>query len=134
MWVQGEPITGALIAFCAVLAPGGYILFMLTVLLAARRSPAPRWVGELLRWASHFEIWSMLEVMMLGILVALVKIAELATVESGIGMYAVGALMILFPAIAVTFDADDLWRRVAWADGEAASPAPMDIRAAELPG
>ena len=33
---------------------------------------------------------------MLGILVALIKIAELATVEAGIGMYAVGALVILF--------------------------------------
>ena len=41
--------------------------------------------------------WSMNEVMMLGILVALIKIAELATVEPGIGMYAVGALVVLFP-------------------------------------
>ena len=94
----------SLVAFCAVIAPGGYLLFMLTLLLAARRSPAPRWVGEMLRWAHHFQMWSMLEVMMLGILVALIKIAELATVEAGIGMYAVGALMLLFPAIMVTFD------------------------------
>ena len=118
MWMEDEAITGVLVAFCAVIAPGGYLLFMLALLLGARRTPAPHWVGEMLRWASHFEVWSMLEVMMLGILVALVKIAELATVAAGIGMYAVGALMILFPAIAVTFDAHDLWRRIAWADGE----------------
>ena len=101
-----------------MIAPGGYLLFMLTLLLGARRTVAPPWVGEMLRWASHFEVWSMLEVMMLGILVALVKIAELATVAAGIGMYAVGALIVLFPAIAVTFDADDLWNRIEWADGE----------------
>ena len=83
MWMQGEQITAVLVAFCAVIAPAGYLLFMLTLLLAARRSPAPRWVGEMLRWAHHFETWSMLEVMMLGILVALIKIAELATVEAG---------------------------------------------------
>jgi len=118
MWVQGEAITGALIAFCAVLAPAGYILFMLTVLFAARRSPVPRWVTELMRWASHFHVWSMLEVMMLGILVALVKISELATVETGIGMYAIFALMILFPAIATSFDVRSLWRTVEWADEE----------------
>ena len=46
--------------------------------------------------------WSMIEVMLLGILVALIKIAELATVDAGIGMYAVGALVVLFPAITVT--------------------------------
>jgi hypothetical protein len=31
-------------------------------------------------------------------------------------MYAVGALVILFPAIMVTFDADEIWRRVVWVD------------------
>jgi paraquat-inducible protein A len=130
MWMQDEKITGVLVAFCAVIAPGGYLLFMLTLLLAARRSPAPRWVGEMLRWVHQFNMWSMLEVMMLGILVALIKIAELATVEAGIGMYAVGALVLLFPAIMVTFDARELWQRVEWADGETA-PAPTGIALAK---
>ena len=52
MWVQDEKITAAIVAFCAIIAPAGYILFMLTVLLAVRRPPAPRWVGEMLR-AAH---------------------------------------------------------------------------------
>jgi paraquat-inducible protein A len=133
MWMQGEQITGILVAFCAVIAPGGYLLFMLTILLAARRSPAPRWVGEMLRWASHLEAWSMLEVMMLGILVALIKIAELATVEAGIGMYAVGVLMLLFPALMVSFDARDLWQRVPWADADIATPLPAGVQAAAPP-
>jgi len=105
MWINGEPLTAAVVAFSAVIAPGLFILFMLVVLLAARRPPAPHWVGEMLRWAQSMQPWSMLEVMMLGILVALIKIAELATVEPGIGMYAVGALVLLFPAIMVSFDA-----------------------------
>jgi paraquat-inducible protein A len=130
MWLQGEQITGVLIAFCAVIAPSGYILFMLALLLAAQRTPVPRWAGEMFRWAHHFEVWSMLEVMMLGILVALIKIAELATVHPGIGMYAVGALLLLFPSILVTFDADDLWERVEWADSET-PPSPVAPSAAE---
>jgi paraquat-inducible protein A len=36
MWVQGQEVTAAIVAFCAVIAPAGYILFMLTVLLAVR--------------------------------------------------------------------------------------------------
>ena len=133
MWMQGEPITGVLVAFCAVIAPGGYLLFMLALLLAARRSPVPRWVGEMLRWVHHFQVWSMLEVMMLGILVALIKIAELATVEAGIGMYAVGALVLLFPAIMVTFDARELWQRTEWADGEIPRLPPAEAPVAVLP-
>jgi paraquat-inducible protein A len=117
MWVEGQEITAAIVAFCAVIAPAGYVLFMLTVLLAARRPPAPQWVGEMMRGAEFMQPWSMNEVMMLGILVALIKIAELATVEAGIGMYAVGGLVLLFPAIMVTFDPEEIWRRVEWADG-----------------
>ena len=116
MWMQGQQITALIIAFCAVIAPGGYIVLLLTVLLAVRRPPAPRWVGELVRWAAFMQPWSMVEVMILGILVALIKIAELALVEPGIGMYAVGALIVLLTAIGVTFDADEIWRRIEWVD------------------
>ena len=119
MWFQGETITAVIVAFCAVIAPAGYILFMLTVLLAVRRPPAPPWVSEMLRGAEFMRLWSMNEVMMLGILVALIKIAELASVEAGIGMYAVGALVILFPAIMANFDPDEIWQRVKWADSGA---------------
>lgn len=121
MWVQGQELTAIIVAFCAVIAPAGYLLFMLTVLLAVRRPPAPQWVGEMMRWADSMRPWSMMEVMLLGILVALIKIAELATVDAGIGMYAVGALVLLFPAIMVAFDPHEVWQRVEWADNEVAS-------------
>ena len=58
------------------------------------------------------------EVMILGILVALIKIAELATVEPGIGMYAIGAVVVLFAAIMMTADAREAWERIEWADAE----------------
>jgi paraquat-inducible protein A len=131
MWMEGQRITGVLVLFCALIAPGSYLLFMLTLQLAARRSPVPRWVSEMLRWVHHFQMWSMLEVMLLGILVALIKIAQLATVQAGIGMYAVGALVLLFPAIMVTFDPRELWQKVVWADNEMPRTAPADVPVAE---
>jgi paraquat-inducible protein A len=133
MWQQGQRLTGVLVAFCAVIAPGGYLLFMLTLLLAARRTPVPHWTGEMLRWVHHFEVWSMLEVMMLGILVALIKIAELATVAAGVGMFAAGALVLLFPAIMVTFDVDDLWERLEQVGDDAPNFVPAGGPAPELP-
>jgi paraquat-inducible protein A len=118
MWLQGQEATALVVVFCSVVAPATYILFLLAVLLAARRPPAPGWVGEMMRWADAMQPWSMIEVMMLGVLVALVKIAELAKVEPGIGMYAVGALMLLFPAIQASLDPEEIWARLTWADGE----------------
>jgi paraquat-inducible protein A len=116
MWRQGSEITAVAVASCAVIAPGAHVLFLLVVLLAARRPPAPRWVGEMLRMAHMAAPWSMTEVMMLGILVALVKIAQLATVLPGIGMYAAGLFMLLISAVAVTFDHREMWRRIQWVD------------------
>jgi paraquat-inducible protein A len=58
----------------------------------------------------------MVEVMILGILIALIKIAELALVEPGIGMYAVGALVVLLTAIGITFNPDEIWRQIEWVD------------------
>lgn len=117
MWVQGYPGTAVTVAFCVVVAPAVYIAFMLTVLLAARRPPAPHWVAELMRWADVMQPWSMNEVMLLGVLVSLIKIAELATVTPDVGMFALGALIGLLPAIMVSFDPEEIWKRVEWADG-----------------
>ena len=67
---------------------------------------------------------------MLGILVALVKIAELAKVEPGVGMYAVGVLMLLLPAIQGSLDPEEIWTRLQWVAGEnAAPPSPPVERA-----
>jgi paraquat-inducible protein A len=124
MWTQGRELTAVIVAFCVVIAPAAYIAFMLTVLLAVRRPPAPAWVGELMRWADFMQPWSMNEVMLLGVLVALIKIAELATVIPGVGMYGVGILVLLLPAIMVSFDPGEIWKRVRWADGTFGGAAP----------
>jgi paraquat-inducible protein A len=118
MWVQGERITAVLVGFCVLVAPAVQIGCTLAVLLAARRFPAPSWAGTLLHLIEFHQPWAMMEVMMLGILVALVKIADLASVIPGIGMFAVGALIFLLSAMTVTFDSEEVWRRIRWANGE----------------
>ena len=118
MWLQGQEITALLVAFCAIVAPSVYIGLMLFILLAARRSPAPSWTGFLMRMLDLSQPWGMAEVMMLGILVALIKIAEMATLVIGVGIFAVGALIILIAAMMASFDRDEVWKRLRWVDGE----------------
>jgi len=118
MWLQGAEVTAVIVAFCAVAAPAAYVALMVAVLLAVRRAPAPPWAGLLLRWVDRLRPWSMSEVLLLGILVALTKIAELATVIPGIGMYAVGALVLLLPWLASSLDPHGIWRQIEWTAGE----------------
>jgi paraquat-inducible protein A len=128
MWIRGQPITAALVLICTTLAPAAYLALVCTLLLAVRRPPAPPWTGTLLRLASHARAWSLPEVMLLGILVALVKIADLATVDAGVGLYATGALLALLAGLATSFDPRTIWDHVAWSvqdtlRGPGASPA-----------
>ena len=116
MWLEGQEITALLVAFCVMVAPTVYIGLMIVILLAVRHSPAPSWTGFLLRMLDLSQPWGMAEVMMLGILVALIKIAEMATLFLGAGIFAVGALIVLIAAMMASFDHNEVWKRIRWAD------------------
>src|SRR5258705_10584586 len=59
MWLKGEEVTALVVAFCAVIAPSGYILFTLAVVLAVQRPPAPQGGRELLRFVGFIRPWAM---------------------------------------------------------------------------
>jgi paraquat-inducible protein A len=114
MWSRGYEITAVLVGFCTILAPAVYISFMLVINFMALRPPAPWWIGILLHWSDRQQNWSMPEVMLLGILISLIKLSDIATMIPGIGMYAVGALIILLASIKVSFAPAEIWQRVRW--------------------
>jgi paraquat-inducible protein A len=116
MWLQGELLTGALVAVCAVIAPGAYLLSLMVLLVALRRSPAPKWTRTLMSSIHLVQMWSMPEVVMLGILVASSRIAQVASITAGFGLVALGAVVLLLPAIVQKFDAREFWRRIPWTD------------------
>jgi paraquat-inducible protein A len=74
-----------------------------------------------LRLQPKVSTWSTIEVLILGVLVALIKIADYATVIPGIALFTLGALVVLLAAIQSTFDPQDVWRRVEWAKPHARS-------------
>ena len=114
MWLHGYEVTAVVVAFCSVIAPAVYIALILTILLALRLSPTPNWVGRIMSWVNVTLPWSMAEVMLLGVLVALIKIAKLATASPDIGMYAIGILVVLLAAIRLTFNPFEIWKRLEW--------------------
>ena len=117
LWGNGQQVVAVLVLFAAVVAPALQIGFLLLIVLGVQRDPPPRWVGELLRHHPTTRIWSMIEVMLLGVLVALVKIADYATVIPGVALYALGGLVFLLAAMQASFDPREVWNRVEWAAG-----------------
>jgi len=116
LWDDGREVVAVLVVLTTVVAPALQIGFMLAIVAAARRARVPRWVGTLLRHHPTAATWSMLEVMMLGVLVALVKIADYATVIPGMAMYTLGVLIFLLAAMQSAFDPREVWQRIEWAE------------------
>jgi paraquat-inducible protein A len=128
LWTHDERLVALLVLCTAVVAPGMQIAIMLAAALGARAErPAP-WVGMLLRHQPTARTWSMIEVMLLGVLVALVKIADYASVIPGMALFVLGALVFVLAAMQANFDAREVWQRVVWFD---AVSEPADPLAAE---
>jgi len=127
LWGNGQQVVAGLVLFAAVVAPALQIGFLLLIVLGVQHEPSPRWVGELLRHHPTTRIWSMIEVMLIGVLVALIKIADYATVVPGVALFALGGLMFLLAAMQASFDPREVWTRVEWAaaarDGTAEVPS-----------
>lgn len=116
LWHDGQELVAVLVLFAAVIAPALQIGVLLLILIGCQRARPPFWVGMLLRHLHFTRTWSMIEVMLIGVFVALTKIAELATVELGIALFALFALVILLATIQSTFDPREVWKRVEWAE------------------
>lgn len=73
--------------------------------------PVPHAV-RVLRLIRHMAPWGMLEIFMLGILVALVKLGKMATIVPGIAVFAFGGLVLAMAAAVTTLDPHLLWERL----------------------
>src|SRR4030095_12027361 len=95
-----------------ILMPGLEIAALLYLLLPLKLGRVPRGLPAVFRLVHAVRPWGMVEVFMLGTLVALTKLAHLASVVPGIALFSFGGLMFLVAAAAASFDTHALWERV----------------------
>ena len=131
LWNNGQQLVGVLVLFTAVIAPALQIGLMLAIVLGAMRERAPRWVGAVLRHHPITRIWSMIEVMMVGVLVALVKIADYATVIPGIALFVLWVLVFILAVMQASFDSREVWEKIEWAHDSARDDAAGEFMAEE---
>jgi paraquat-inducible protein A len=81
------------------------LIWVLSFALTHRRSPAFKFC---MRWLETLRPWSMLEVCLLGAMVAVIKLAGLLDVLPGIGLFALAILSLMMIRIAGR-DIRDLW-------------------------
>ena len=121
LYRQGQWPIAAAVAFTSVLAPGLQLVLLLVVLLPLAAGRLPAWLPALFRLVRTLAPWGMMDVFMLGILVSVVKLAEMATIVPGTALFAFGALIFVLAAAQAALDPDLIWSRVPLA-GAAARP------------
>ena len=71
-----------------------------------------RRLAHWMRWLQHIDEWAMLEIYTLGIIVACVKLASMAELNFGFGLYAFVALLIVTGMLASSLDKVLFWRQI----------------------
>ena len=95
-----------------VAAPALKLLATIWVLLGLRLENPPRSLHVVFRWVEWLSPWAMTEVFLLGVFVAYTKLIELAHVEVGGAVYALGALTLTMAATDAMLDREAVWDRL----------------------
>lgn len=108
LWEEGRGWVAGLVFFTAIIAPLVDLLAMAALLAAVARHRRPAYFAPLLRGLQSVRPWGMVEVMMLGVLVSLIKLSHMARILPGPALWAFGALTILLTLV-ITYDLRHLW-------------------------
>lgn len=111
LYRQGAPGVALIVLLTGLLAPAlqlGLLAYASLSLAAPRPFPGVRTIVPLLH---ALRPWSMAEVFMLGALVSLVKLAGVARVIPGIGMWSLFGVIVLTAAAQATFDVPGYWEK-----------------------
>jgi paraquat-inducible protein A len=112
LYDQDMTSVAGLVFVTTILMPALQIGALLYMLLPLKLGRVPHGLPAVFRVMHAVRPWGMVEVFMLGTLVALTKLAALASVVPGIALWSFGALMLLIAAAAASFDSHELWTRV----------------------
>jgi paraquat-inducible protein A len=99
-WNSGQPMVAILAAATAVMFPLVMIVLRLYVLVPLASGWVPAGFVPAMHMLRFVTQWSMVEVFMMGALVAIVRSTGLASVAPGVGLVAYGILTLLLTSIA----------------------------------
>jgi len=112
MYRQDLQLLAGLVFLVGILAPLLKILGLLYVLLPLRLGRLPWRLATVFRSATLLHPWAMLEVYLLGVLVAFVKLSSMATLIPGIAMFSLVALIFSMAAADAALDPHLIWAQL----------------------
>ena len=106
---QGFGLAGALVFLVTLVAPAAKLGFLIIILGGLRFLP-PALLKLLFRWYHALAPWAMIDVYLLGFLVAYTRLTLLASVHLDTALYALIGCMLCMAAADGSVDTEQLWR------------------------
>ncbi|HKC49780.1 MAG TPA: paraquat-inducible protein A [Myxococcota bacterium] len=111
LYQQGKAELSMLVALTILLAPLTQIALLIYMLAPLRLNRMPWALPLAFRLLRHAQPWSMMEVFMIGILVAIPKLMGMASVIPGLALWAFVLLMLVLAGATAAFDPESVWQR-----------------------
>ena len=110
LWNSGTQGIATLVLLCSIVIPFAKILGLL-YLCTTCQFHSPKQNSRLLRYIEIIGRWSMLDVLLVAILVAIVKLGSFASVHPESGLVAFAGVVVLTMIASANFDSRLLWQK-----------------------
>ena len=112
LYEQGSPIVASLVLLTTIVAPFLQIASLIFVLGPLRLGIRVSGQAHVFRLLRRVQPWSMMEVFIMGVLVSLVKLLDMAQIVPGIALWSFVLLIPVLAAASSSLDAESVWRRI----------------------
>lgn len=112
LYEQGMWPLALLVLLTATVVPLAWLLSVTYVFLPLRLGHMPWGIARVFRITELLRPWAMMEVYLLGVIVAYVKLSDLARLELGIALFAFVGLIVLMIAAEAVLEPHEIWRRL----------------------
>jgi paraquat-inducible protein A len=112
IYADGDRLVALLVLVTAVIAPFVQMVAMTWLVVLLRMGRVPKNFAKVYRVLAFTRPWGMVEVLVIGVMVALVKLAHIAQVVPGVALWSLGGSMLLLAAAGAAFDPHFLWSKV----------------------
>ena len=122
-YVNGYYLVSVIVFVTAVVVPFLKLFLPFCVALSLKIGKKPDFLKSALKMLTHLEEWGMVEVYLLGILITLIKMGDVASIEFNPGFFCFIGLVLISMAIIIYLD-----RNLFWYNLDNSEPHPGDDR------
>jgi paraquat-inducible protein A len=123
---SGFQLVGALVLAVTVIIPGVAIAFLLITLIGIETKSLPAtFIKAIFRWYAPIRPWGMIDVYLLGFMVAYTRLIAMASVHLDTALFALVGVMLSMAAADAALDMETVWQALDNAGQKSRGPAPL---------